>query len=257
MLLPFWIFTLPTPCTSKTCEAMESIYLGFRRCPTVEERCARSRGLLQIRALLRSRAAPTVATRSRFLAIQPLWALASTLTKRAHWRNPGGTTSKMSATNQRSLDDLMQLTQVNRDSLTPPAMMFQTWKGDSRKGLHRMNLTSLTSQWLMLQSSLSAPSLHFNHHWTPRLLDQPSPMVRNFFLDPSVIDTNAVPKCHSWFQWILLCSLCMCDVIKPFALFSYGQAISAIEIATLNFSTLVCFQTEREREKTNYACSTI
>lgn len=77
MLLPFWIFTLPTPCTSKTCEAMESIYLAFRRCPTVEVRCARSRGLLQMRALLRPRAAPTVASLSRFSAIQPLWALAS------------------------------------------------------------------------------------------------------------------------------------------------------------------------------------
>ncbi len=234
MLLPFLISTLPTPCTSKACEAMESIYLGFRRCPTVEERCARSRGLLQIRALLRPRAAPTVATLSRFLAIQPLWALASTLTKRAHWRNPGGTTSKMSATNQRSLDDLMQLTQVNRDSLTPPATKFQSWKSDSRKGLNRMNLTLLNSQLLRLQSSQSAPSLHFNHHWTPRLLDQPSPMVRNFFLDPSV--TNVVPKCHSWFQWILLCSLCMCYVRNRLLCSVMGKLFQS-----LSLPRLVCF----------------
>lgn len=172
MLLPFWIFTLPTPCTSKTCEAMESIYLAFRRCPTVEVRCARSRGLLQMRALLRPRAAPTVASLSRFSAIQPLWALAS---KRAHWRNPGGTTSKMSATNQRSQVDLMQLTQESR-SLS--ATKFQTWKGDSRTGLSRLNWPPLTSQWPMLQS------LQSNHQWAARL-GQPSPMVRNFFLDPA------------------------------------------------------------------------
>ncbi len=152
----------------QACEAMESIYLGFRRCPTVEERCARSRGLLQIRALLRPRAAHYSGYSQPFLAIQPLWALASTLTKRAHWRNPGGTTSKMSATNQRSLDDLMQLTQVNRDSLTPPATKVSILESDKQKRIEQNELNFMNSQYEASKQFQSAPSLHFNHHWTPR-----------------------------------------------------------------------------------------